>query len=139
MASASVALIAIYWLIDEKDILEREVERLRSEIEKLKSPLKESVVLPNLPPPVSRVIWGDKCFAEYRNCGPEDQPWCVQRFDSSWSFYLDREEDVIELMKRVDAFPSVPTEVTINNMAPIQDWGKDLVGEIEKGRRLAGL
>ncbi len=48
-------------------------------------------------------LWGDTCFAEYKeDRAGSVQPWCVQKYDTDWCFYLDCESDVVELIKRLD-------------------------------------
>jgi hypothetical protein len=49
-----------------------------------------------------RVIFGETCFAELRP-DSDDQGWSVKKYDSEWSFYLHREENVVEPMRRLDA------------------------------------
>ena len=52
-------------------------------------------------PKIARVIFARTCFAEYRP-DADGQPWSIQKYATDWHFCLDREEDVIELMKRLD-------------------------------------
>lgn len=48
-----------------------------------------------------RVIhWGESCFVEFQ---PEkEQEYCIQKYDTDWCFYLDHEEDALELARRLD-------------------------------------
>ncbi len=66
---------------------------------------KKSIPTPAASTPENKpeIIWGETCFAEYKSNRGYGQPWYVNKYDIEWQVSLDRREDVLELMRRLDA------------------------------------